>query len=215
MNWQGLQKGILFSASCRYKAGMLTTPEAKSKLLSLLREKSVSYGDFTLASGAKSTYYIDCRLTTLDPEGAWLVGQVMHSLIQTAAAASGIKIDAVGGLTMGADPVALSVGMVSFFSKDPQPLRPFVVRKAPKAHGQTKLVEGNFKPGDSVVVLDDVITSGSSTITAINSVVNEGGKVAFVAVLVDRQQGGREKIESMGYRVLSAFQRDDLLNPAR
>ncbi len=194
---------------------MLTTSEAKLKLLSLLREKSVSYGDFTLASGAKSTYYIDCRLTTLDPEGAWLVGQVMHSLIQTAAAASGIKIDAVGGLTMGADPVALSVGMVSFFSKDPQPLRPFVVRKAPKAHGQTKLVEGNFKPGDSVVVLDDVITSGSSTITAINSVVNEGGKVAFVAVLVDRQQGGREKIESMGYRVLSAFQRDDLLNPAR
>jgi orotate phosphoribosyltransferase len=210
----GFAKKILFPASCRYKTNMLTTSEAKSKLLSLLREKSVSYGDFTLASGAKSTYYIDCRLTTLDAQGAWLVGQVMHSLIRGDAAARGLKIDAVGGLTMGADPIALSIGMYSFFSKDPQPLRSFVVRKAPKAHGQTKLIEGNFKSGDAVVVLDDVVTRGDSTINAINAVVNEGGKVAFVAVLVDRQQGGREKIESMGYRVLSAFQRDDLLNPA-
>jgi orotate phosphoribosyltransferase len=105
--------------------------------------------------------------------------------------------------------------MYSVFAKDPHPLQSFVVRKAPKAHGQTKLIEGNFKPGDSVVVLDDVVTRGDSTITAINAVINEGGKVAFVGVLVDRQQGGREKIESMGHRVLFAFQRDDLLNPPR
>jgi orotate phosphoribosyltransferase len=194
---------------------MLTTSDAKIKLLSLLREKSVSYGEFTLASGAKSTYYVDCRLTTLDPEGAWLVGQVMYSLIREEATARGLEIDAVGGLTMGADPIALSIGMYSFFSKDLKPLRSFVVRKAPKAHGQTKLIEGNFKSGDAVVVLDDVITRGDSTINAINAVVNEGGRVAFVAVLVDRQQGGREKIESMGYRVVSAFQRDDLLNVNR
>jgi len=192
---------------------MLTTSEAKSKLLALLREKSVSYGDFTLASGAKSTYYIDCRLTTLDPQGAWLVGQVMYSLIRGEAAARSVNIDGVGGLTMGADPISLSIGMYSYFCKDPHPLRSFVVRKAPKAHGQTKLIEGNFKAGDVVVVLDDVITRGDSTINAINAVVNEGGKVVFVAVLVDRQQGGREKIESLGYRVLSAFQRDDLINP--
>jgi orotate phosphoribosyltransferase len=105
--------------------------------------------------------------------------------------------------------------MYSYFSKAPQPLRSFVVRKAPKAHGQTKLIEGNFKPGDTVVVLDDVVTRGDSTITAIKAVVNEGGKVAFVAVLVDRQEGGREKIESMGCRVVSAFKRDDLLDPPR
>jgi orotate phosphoribosyltransferase len=98
---------------------MLTNSEAKTQLLSLLREKSISYGDFTLASGAKSTYYIDCRLTTLDPQGAWLVGQVMHSLILGEAAARGVKIDAVGGLTMGADPISLSIGMYSFFCKDP------------------------------------------------------------------------------------------------
>jgi orotate phosphoribosyltransferase len=201
-----------FPERYRYKSSVLTSTEAKSKLLSVLKAKSVFHGDFTLASGAKSTYYIDCRLTTLDPEGAWLVGQVMYSLIQAEASARGIKIDSVGGLTMGADPIALSIGMFSFFSKDPQPVRSFVVRKAPKAHGQTKLIEGNFKPGDAVVVLDDVVTRGDSTIAAINSVVNEGGKVAFVAVLVDRQQGGREKIESMGYKVLSAFRRDDLLD---
>jgi orotate phosphoribosyltransferase len=205
------RKKIRIPAARRYKTRVLNNSDAKSKLLALLRERSVAHGDFTLASGAKSAYYIDCRLTTLDPQGAWLVGQVMHSLIQSEAAARSLKIDAVGGLTMGADPIALSTAMYSFYAKDPQAFGSFVVRKAPKAHGQTKLIEGNFKSGDTVVVIDDVVTRGDSTITAINAVINEGGKVAFVAVLVDRQQGGREKIESLGYRVLSAFRKDDLL----
>ena len=93
---------------------MLTIEQAKAKLLSLLREKSVFHGDFVLSSGARSSYYVDCKLTTLDPEGAWLVGQVMHSLIESEAEKRGLKIDAVGGLTMGADPIALAVGMYSF-----------------------------------------------------------------------------------------------------
>jgi orotate phosphoribosyltransferase len=190
---------------------MLTNQNASGKLLAFLQTKSVFYGDFVLSSGAKSKYYIDCRLTTLDPEGGWLVGQVMHSLIQAEALAGHVKIDCIGGLTMGADPIAFAVGMYSFFSKDTPPLKPFVVRKTPKSHGQLKLVEGNFKPGDVVVVLDDVITRGDSTISAINAVVKEGGKVAFVAVLVDRQEGGRQKIEEMGYRVLSAYKRDELI----
>jgi orotate phosphoribosyltransferase len=192
---------------------MLTSSEARSKLLSLLRTKSVFHGDFTLSSGAKSTYYIDCRLTTLDPEGAWLVGQVMHSLIHAEALARGIAISGIGGLTMGADPIALAVGMHSFTAKDTPPWQPFVVRKAPKSHGQAKLIEGNFKSGDSVVVIDDVITRGDSTIAAIEAVEKAGGKVAFVAVLVDRQQGGREKIEKMGHRVVAAFLRDELILP--
>ena len=192
---------------------MTPDPKAKSKLLALLRKKSVFHGDFVLASGAKSTYYIDCRLTTLDPEGAWLVGQVMHALIRHEAEARKLAITGVGGLTMGADPIALSVGMVSHLAKDAHPLLPFVVRKAPKTHGQTKLIEGNFKSGDSVVVIDDVVTRGDSTIAAINAVEKEGGKVAFVAVLVDRQQGGREKIESLGHKVVSAFVKDELLAP--
>lgn len=190
---------------------MLTNPKAKSKLLELLRAKSVSYGDFLLSSGTKSAYYVDCKLTTLDPEGAWLAGQVMHSLIEGEAAANRIKVDSIGGLTIGADPIALAVGMYSFSVKDSPPMRTFIVRKTAKSHGQAKLIEGNFKRGDAVVVLDDVVTRGDSTISAINAVVKEGGRVAFVAVLVDRQEGGRQRIEQMGYRVVSAFERDDLI----
>jgi orotate phosphoribosyltransferase len=104
--------------------------------------------------------------------------------------------------------------MISYWAKDAEALRIFCVRKAPKGHGQTKLIEGNFKAGDRVVVVDDVVTSGNSTITAINAVLNEGGQVAFAAVLVDRQEGGREKIEAMGYPLLSLFQRDELLGDA-
>src|SRR6185503_15869607 len=170
------------------------------------------HGNFTLSSGGQSNYYIDCRLTTLDSRGAWLVGQVMHWIITREAAEQGLRVVATGGLTMGADPVALAVGMYSQIVKDCPPLQTFVVRKSPKAHGQTKLIEGNFKPGDLVVVLDDVVTKGDSTIKAIEAVKEAGGKIAFVAVLVDRQEGGRQKIEAMGYRVVAAFGRDELLS---
>ena len=184
---------------------------ARAALLQILKRKSVFYGDFTLSSGAKSTYYIDCRLTTLDPEGAWLVGQSIHHLIRREQSARGLKVDAVGGLTLGADPVALATGMFSHFANETPPLQVFTVRKTPKAHGQTKLIEGNFKPGDSVVVIDDVITKGDSTIAALTAVEKEGGKVAFVVALVDRQEGGRTRIESMGHPVVSVFTKTDLL----
>src|SRR5581483_328329 len=97
---------------------MHTDEQAKSALLNLLRKKSVFRGDFTLASGAKSNYYIDCRLTTLDPEGAWLVGQCVHAVIRREISASGKRVQAVGGLTLGADPIALATGMYSQFVKD-------------------------------------------------------------------------------------------------
>jgi len=195
---------------------MLSFDQARKELSDLLRSKSVFHGDFMLSSGARSNYYLDCRLTTLDPKGAWLVGQTMHTLIRKEQAARNARIDAVGGLTMGADPIGLAVAMFSFSAKDEAPLQVFSVRKAPKGHGQTKLIEGNFRKGDSVVVFDDVVTSGESTIAAINAVVKEGGTVAFVAVLVDRQEGGRERIESLGHSVLSLFKRDELLAaPAR
>jgi orotate phosphoribosyltransferase len=188
-----------------------TMNDAKSELLSLLRKKSVFHGEFTLSSGGKSNYYVDCRLTTLDPQGAWLTGQVMHQLIRKEESARGCTIDAVGGLTLGADPVSLAIGMVSYSAKDPVPLRVFVVRKSAKAHGQTRLIEGNFKPGDLVVVVDDVVTRGESALAAISAVEKEGGKVVFVAALVDRQEGGIQNIEQKGYRVLAAFRRDELL----
>jgi orotate phosphoribosyltransferase len=190
---------------------MPDTAEARSSLLDLLQKKSVFRGEFTLSSGAKSNYYIDCRLTTLDPAGAWLVGQLMHALIRKEQAARKVIVDAVGGLTMGADPVALAIGIYSYWVKDAPPLHVFSVRKSPKAHGQAKLIEGNFKKGDTVVVIDDVVTRGESTIAAINAVQQEGGNVAFVAVLVNRQEGGRERIEALGYPVVSLFTRNELL----
>ena len=191
---------------------MLNIDEARPALLELLQTKSVFRGDFTLSSGAKSNYYIDCRLTTFDPKGAWLVGQLMHDLIRKEQAARRVRVNAVGGLTMGADPVALAVGMYSHWAKDEEaPVQVFSVRKSPKAHGQTKLIEGNFKRGDAVVVIDDVVTRGESTIAAINAVEREGGTVAFVAVLVDRQEGGRDKIEAMGHPVVALFTKKDLL----
>jgi len=186
----------------------------RAELLGILRKKSVFHGDFTLSSGAKSKYYVDCRLTTLDARGAWLIGQLMHGLVRREERNRKLRIDAVGGLTMGADPIGLATGMISSWAKEAEALRIFCVRKTPKGHGQTKLIEGNFKKGDTVVVVDDVVTSGNSTITAINAVLQEGGKVAFAAVLVDRQEGGREKIEAMGYPLLSLFQRDELLGDA-
>ena len=185
--------------------------DLRSELLAVLRAKSVFHGDFTLSSGAKSKYYIDCRLPTLDARGAWLIGQLVHALIRREEKSRKLRSDAVGGLTMGADPVALATGMVSCRAGDAEALRIFCVRKAPKGHGQTKLIEGNFKAGDTVVVVDDVVTSGNSTITAIEAVVKEGGKVAFAVVLVDRKEGGREKIEAMGYPLLALFQREELL----
>jgi orotate phosphoribosyltransferase len=192
---------------------MLSDPAVRNQLLAFLRTKSVFYGNFLLSSGARSTYYIDCRLTTLDPQGAWLVGQVMHSLIKQEASRRNTRIVSVGGLTMGADPISLATAMYSVFAKENPPWQTFVVRKAPKGHGQTKLIEGNFKAGDMVVVVDDVVTRGDSTLKAIDAVQKEGGKVAFVAALVDRQEGGRQKIEEAGHRFLCAFTRDELVQP--
>ena len=182
----------------------------RQKLLAKLKEKSVFFGDFLLSSGGRSSFYIDCRLTTLDPEGACLVGKVMNAMIQREIAESGAAVVGVGGLTMGADPVALAIGMTSWMESSPKLLKVFSVRKATKAHGQTKLIEGGFTEGDTVVVLDDVVTRGDSTLRAIESVEAAGGKVAFVAVLVDREEGGGDKIRALGHKVIAAFRRVEL-----
>jgi orotate phosphoribosyltransferase len=176
----------------------------------MLVEKSVCRGTFTLASGATSDLYVDCRQTTMDPRGAILVGRVGWELLKSAAAEQSVKVDAIGGLTMGADPIALSIGIAAHLEDPLSALGAFTVRKSPKAHGRNKLIEGVFKCGDSVVVIDDVITTGGSTLQAINAVEAEGGKVAFVLVLVDRCEGGRERIEARGHKVIAVFTRSDL-----
>ncbi|WP_256199393.1 orotate phosphoribosyltransferase [Verrucomicrobium spinosum] len=142
----------------------MSNATAQEALLEILLKKSVMFGDFTLASGAKSDLYVDCRLTTLDAKGAFLVGQVMFPIVRQAEQELGIKADGVGGLTMGADPVALAISIASHLAEPESPLNAYSVRKEAKKHGRQKLVEGNFKAGDSVVVVDDVITTGGSTI---------------------------------------------------
>ena len=187
--------------------------EQKFKLLRVLVERSVRHGDFTLASGKKSDLYVNCKLTALDPAAALLVGAVGWELLRQTAAEMNVHIDAVGGLTMGADPISLSIGIASQLHTPGNPLQTFTVRKAVKEHGTKKLIEGNFSKGNTVVVIDDVVTTGGSTLQAIRAVEDEGGKVAFVIALVDRLEGGRQNIEDQGYKVVSYFTRNDVLAP--
>ena len=190
---------------------MMSSP-AKEQLRALLQNKSVFHGEFTLASGAKSNFYVDARVTTLDPRGACLIGDVGWALLKQTAATLNKNVNAIGGLTLGADPIALSIGIAAQRENSSTPLQVFTVRKAVKEHGRQKRIEGNFSPGNSVVIVDDVITTGASTIQAINSIEEAGGHVAFVLVLLDRQEGGRENIEQLGHNVVSIFTRADLAN---
>lgn len=192
---------------------MSTLAEMKSELLRSLAERSVRRGNFTLASGLQSDLYVDCKLTTLDPASALLVGQIAWALIRRISEEKGLPVDAVGGLTMGADSIALSIGIAAHLENPGKAPRVINVRKEPKKYGMTKNIEGNFRKGDHVVVLDDVITTGGSTIQAIEKIEADGGKVVFAVVLVDRmEQNGRANIEAKGIPVVSIFNREDVLS---
>ena len=185
--------------------------DLKTQLLQALAEKSVCRGSFTLASGAQSDLYVDAKLTTLDPRCALLVGKIGWELVKDRLQEKGLKIDAIGGLTMGADAISLMIGVAAHLDNPASTLQTFNVRKEPKKHGRTKHIEGNFTAGNTVVVVDDVVTTGGSTIQAIDKIEADGGKVAFAIVLVDRQeQGGRANIEKR-CPVISIFDRKDVL----
>ncbi|HET6233054.1 MAG TPA: orotate phosphoribosyltransferase [Longimicrobiaceae bacterium] len=181
----------------------------RERLLDLLVERSIRLGDFVLASGARSSYYVDCRATTTHAEGQFLVGRLGLAAVEDA----GLAPEAVGGLTMGADPVAYAMAHASWLAG--RPVHAFSVRKEAKAHGTGKRVEGCFAPGARVVVIEDVVTTGDSALKACAAVDAEGGEVLAVLTLVDRESGGREKIEAAGHRVLSLFQVSELLERAR
>ncbi|MGJ8671343.1 orotate phosphoribosyltransferase [Rubritalea sp.] len=185
--------------------------EIYDSLKSILLEKSVRTGEFTLASGAKSDLYIDCRVTALDPVGAQLIGKLGWKAVRERIQAEGLDIDAIGGMTMGADPISLAVGMTSAMETPDEMIQVFNIRKEPKGHGRGKQIEGNFKEGDQVVVVDDVITTGGSTIQAIEAIERAGGTVKFALVLVDREEGGRAAIEARGIPVVSLYSRSTLL----
>jgi orotate phosphoribosyltransferase len=176
----------------------------RSALVDLLKKKSVRHGEFTLASGAKSDLYIDARLTTMSPEGLSLIGPLALATIRR----MDWIADSIGGLTLGADPIAYAASYAS--ATDPPPLRAFTVRKEPKQHGTRKLIEGPFKTGDRVIVVEDVVTSGASALRAIEAVREAGGVVIGILALVDRHEGGTEKISAAGYSLVTLVEGSEL-----
>ena len=184
----------------------------RSKLIALIAKLSFRLGEFTLASGATSDYYIDCRTSTLNAEGGRLSGLVFAELIRR----YGPQAEAVGGLTMGADPLVSNTASATAWWRIAHPeaqlVHGFLVRKALKAHGTGRQIEGYVREGAEVVVVDDVCTTGGSTITAIEAVQAAGMKVAAVLCLVDREQGGRASIEAAigGAPFVSVFTASDV-----
>lgn len=175
------------------------------QLVRLLAARSARRGSFTLASGRQSSLYIDARLTTMTPEGQRLIGRLGLEALR---AASWLP-DAIGGLTLGADPIAYAICHSSADSE--RPLKAFTVRKEPKAHGTGKQVEGPLVSGDRVVIVEDVITTGGSASRAIEAVRREGAIPLGVLALVDREEGGRESIESLGLGVRALTTASELL----
>jgi orotate phosphoribosyltransferase len=171
----------------------------------LLRTRSVRTGDFVLASGRRSTYYIDARLTTMSGQGQLLIGRLAAAELKL----RGWNADAVGGLTLGADPVAYATAHAEAAAG--RTLDAFTVRKEAKAHGAGRLIEGNFASGAAVVVVEDVITTGESALRAIRAIEEAGGRVLGVLAVVDREEGGRERISEAGYDIATLFTASELL----
>lgn len=176
----------------------------RNTLKDLLLARSVQHGDFVLASGRRSSVYIDARRTTMSGDGLAIVGGLGLDRM----AVRGWTPRAVGGLTLGADPVAYALALTA--RRRGQLLDAFTVRKQPKNHGTGQRIEGCFTPGFPVVVVEDVLTTGSSARDAISAVESEGGHVLGVMAVVDRQEGGREAIERAGYLVEAFLTVSDL-----
>jgi orotate phosphoribosyltransferase len=174
-------------------------------LIALLARRSAKRGQFTLASGKQSTLYIDARLTTMSPDGLALIGPLGLGALRDAE----WRVDSIGGLTLGADPVSYAVSYASALAGTP--VRCFTVRKEAKAHGTGRLIEGSFREGDRVAVVEDVITTGGSALRAVSAVRQAGGTVVGVLALVDREEGGREAIEAVGLPVVALARASDVV----
>ncbi|GFH62284.1 MAG: orotate phosphoribosyltransferase [Candidatus Desulfovibrio kirbyi] len=179
--------------------------EHKRRLAALLMQKSYREGDFVLASGRKSEYYFDCRVTALSAEGSWLIGTLFNDMLKTC------DIRGVGGMSLGADPLVSAVTVISHSSG--RPLHGLLVRKEAKEHGIGQFVEGlgNFSKGDRVAMLEDVVTTGGSLRGACDRVCAAGLAVSAVCAVLDREEGGRAKLKEAGYDLLALFTRKSLL----
>ncbi len=185
--------------------------EKKERLIEIVLDKTFKYSEdppFTLVSGRRSNYYFNCKPTTLDPEGMNLIGEILFSMLEKT------EVTAAGGLTLGADPIANAVSVISF--QKGRPIKSFIVRKDVKDHGVRKSIEGSVLPGERVVVLDDVITTGGSTITAIRQAREAGLIVERAVVLIDREEeNGRQNIEAEGVTVDAILTRTEILSRYR
>lgn len=184
----------------------MDTKRLRSRLLEILKEKSLMFGDFKLSSGARSNYYIDGKKTTLDPEGLSLIAEIILDMVKDD------KIDAIGGPTLGADSIVGAVTSLSFCKN--RPIKGFIVRKEPKAHGTGNKIEGPLEKGSRVVIVEDVVTTGSSIIKAIDAVKELGCNVVRIISIVDREQGARQRFEEMGLLYTPLFTLTDLGLPA-
>ncbi|MFH1911146.1 MAG: orotate phosphoribosyltransferase [Pseudomonadota bacterium] len=188
----------------------MNTQERKERLIAIILERSFKYSDnppFTLVSGRTSNYYFNCKPTTLDPEGMNLIGELVFAMLADS------EVTAAGGLTLGADPIANALSVISF--QKGRPIKSFIVRKDVKDHGMKSAVEGNVRPGEKVVILDDVITTGGSTITAIERAREAGLVIDRVIALIDREEGGRENIENHVARVDAVLTRSEIMSRYR
>lgn len=178
----------------------------RERLLALIREHSFRTGDFLLASGKRSNFYVDLRKTSLTAEGATLMGRLLLKELQTA----GWNPAAVGGLTLGADPITTATSMASFAAGSP--LAGFLVRKAPKDHGTGRRIEraGDLPDGAPVVVLDDTVTTGGSTLDAVRAARSEGFQVIGALCVVDRGEGGSEALAAENVPLRAVFSLRDL-----
>jgi len=168
----------------------------KAALRALIEQKALRRGEFTLASGRKSSYYLDGKQVTLDPGGARLIAEGMLDLL-----AAGQMPDAVGGMSIGADPITAAV--VTMSAVRGTPLRGFLVRKEAKGHGTQRYIEGPVQPGEKVVIVEDVVTTGGSSLAAIERCEQFGLKVVGVLAVVDRMEGGPEAFAQRGYQFQS------------
>lgn len=185
----------------------------KERLVRLIYENAFKYSKepvFKLVSGGMSNYYFNCKMVTLNPEGMYLIGNIIFDMIKD------LDVKGIGGLTLGADPVAYAVAYTSYLKK--KPIEAFIVRKSAKSHGTMQWIEGNVKAGDRVVIVDDVITTGKSTIEAITRAREAGLVIVKVIALVDRQEGGYENIKEqlkdvrVDYKLVeSVVTRDDVM----
>ncbi len=177
--------------------------DSRKQLLDLVRKRALIRGTFRLSSGAVSDHYFDCKLVTLDPEGLYLIGEVILDQLER----ERIEVGAIGGPTIGADPIATAVALRS--RERGRPLPAFLVRAGAKEHGTGRVLENPPPAGTPVVVVEDVVTTGRSTLQAIQTCEKQGLKVAAVVCIVDREQGGAESLAS--YRFLPLFCRTELL----